>query len=220
LFVRGLGEKDAEEALPEDYFQAPTDWSRDGRFIAFTNTTFAEIDNELKGDVWLIDMARGRKVVRLINTPFHESDPSFSPDGRWLAFTSDESGRSEVYLQAFDAGDAPRLVGERHLVSRNGAGSIRWSRDGRELFYLAGNGRLYAVPIALSPELKIGKPVDLFSIGTEARAALHSQIGFDVSPDGQRFLVPIVTSSEKSEIVVIQNWEIALPGSSRDLKQF
>jgi Tol biopolymer transport system component/DNA-binding winged helix-turn-helix (wHTH) protein len=217
LFVRGLGEKDADEALPEDYFQAPTDWSRDGRFIAFTNTTFSEIDNELKGDVWLIDMVRGRKVVRLINTPFHESDPSFSPDGRWLAFTSDESGRSEVYVQAFDASDSPLLVGERHLVSRDGAASIRWSRDGRELFYLGWNGRLYAVPITLSPELKIGKPVDLFTISTEARAALHSRIGFDVAPDGQLFLVPIVTSSEKSEIVVIQNWEVALQRSSGKL---
>jgi Tol biopolymer transport system component len=136
-----------------------------------------------------------------------------SPDGRWLAFTSDESGRSEVYLQAFDAA-APRLVGERHLVSRDGASSIRWSRDGRELFYVGWNGRLYGVPITLSPELKIGKPVDLFTISTEARAAIHSQIGFDVAPDGQRFLVPIVTSSEKSEIVLIQNWEIALQRTS------
>ena len=135
-------------------------------------------------------MARGRKVVRLINTPFHESDPSFSPDGRWLAFTSDESGRSEVYVQAFEAGDSPRLVGERHLVSRDGAGSIRWSRSGRELFYLGWNGRLHGVPITLSPELKIGKPADLFTISTEARAAIHSQIGFDVSADGQLFLVP------------------------------
>jgi Tol biopolymer transport system component len=217
LFMRGLGAKDADEALSEDYFQAPTDWSRDGRFIAFTNTTFAAIDNELKGDVWLIDMAHDRKVVRLINTPFHESDPSFSPDGRWLAFTSDESGRSEVYVQAFDAGDSPRLVGERHLVSRDGASSIRWSRNGRELFYLGWNGRLHAVPITLSPELKIGKPLDLFTISTEARAAIHSQIGFDVAPDGQRFLVPIVTSSEKSEIVVIQNWEIALQRNSGKL---
>lgn len=217
LFVRGLGETDADEALPEDYFQAPTDWSRDGRFIAFTNTSFAEIDNELKGDVWLIDMARGRKVVRLINTPFHESAPSFSPDGHWLAFTSDESGQSEVYVQAFEPGDSPRLVGKRHLVSRDGAGSIRWSRNGRELFYLGWNGRLYAVPITLSPELKIGKPVDLFTISTEARAAIHSKMGFDVAPDGQRFLVPIVTSSEKSEIVVIQNWEIALQRSSGKL---
>jgi hypothetical protein len=149
-----------------------------------------------------------------MNTPFHESDPSFSPDGRWLAFTSDESGRSEVYVQGFDASDSPRLVGERHLVSRDGAGSIRWSRNGRELFYLGWNGRLYAAPITLSPELKIGNPVDLFTISTEARAAIHSQIGFDVAPDGQRFLVPIVTSSEKSEIVVIQNWEIALQRNS------
>jgi len=77
------------------------------------------------------------------------------------------------------------------------------------LFYLAWDGRLYAVPITLSPKLKIAAPVPLFTISTEARAALHSQVGFDVSADGQRLLVPIVTSSEKSEIVVIQNWEAA-----------
>ena len=84
-------------------------------------------------------------------------------------------------------------------------------------FYLGWNGRLNAVPITLSPELKIGNPVDLFTISTEARAAIHSQIGFDVTPDGQRFLVHIVTSSEKSEIVVIQNWENALQRSSGKL---
>ena len=207
LFLRGLGEKDADEPLPEEYFQVPNDWSPDGRFLAFTNTGFAQIDNELKGDVWLIDMVRNRKVIHLISTPFHEANPAFSPDGRWLAYTSNESGRAEVYVQAFEAGESPRLAGERHLVSRHGAISLRWRRDGKELFYLAWDGRLYAVPIALSPKLKIAEPAPLFAIGTEARAALHSLAGFDVSADGQRFLVPIVTSSEKSEIVVIQNWE-------------
>jgi eukaryotic-like serine/threonine-protein kinase len=208
LFVRGIREMNMDEPLPEDYFQVPSDWSHDGRFIAYTNTAFA-INNELDGDVWLIDMARNRKVVHLINTPFHEANPAFSPDGRWLAFTSNESGRTEVYLQAFEAGESPRVTGERHLVSRSGAAALRWRRDGRELFYLAGNGRLYAVPVTLSPKLKIGEPAPLFTIGTDARAAMHSNIGFDVSPDGQRLLVPIVTSSEKSEIVVIQNWEAA-----------
>ncbi|MBZ5626079.1 MAG: winged helix-turn-helix domain-containing protein [Acidobacteriia bacterium] len=208
LIVRGLGENDADEPLPPDYFQVVSDWSHDGRFIAYTNTGFA-VNNELNGDVWLIDMARGRKVIHLIRTPFHEANPAFSPDGRWLAFTSDESGHPEMYVQAFEAGESPRLTGERHLVSRHGATALRWARDGKELFYLAGDGRIYGVPITLSPKLKIGEAAPLFSISLEARAAWHSLLGFDVSADGQRLLVPIVTSPEKSEIVVIQNWEAA-----------
>jgi eukaryotic-like serine/threonine-protein kinase len=209
LFVRGLGEHDSDEQLPEDYFQLASDWSRDGRFIAFTNSGSA-INNELKGDVWLIDMARGRKVIHLISTPFHEANPAFSPDGRWLAFTSDESGRTELYVQAFEAGEAPHLTGERHLVSRNGALALRWRRDARELFFLSSNSRVYAVPVVLSPLPKIGEAVSLFAISLEARTALHSPTGFDVSSDGQRFLIPIVASPEKSEIVVIQNWEAAI----------
>jgi Tol biopolymer transport system component len=155
-------------------------------------------------------MARHQKVVPLLNTPFHEANPAFSPDGRWLAFTSNESGRTEVYLQAFQGSDSPSMVGERHLVSRHGAGCLRWRRDGKELFYLGSDGRLYAVPITLSSKPKIGAPAPLFAINTQAMAALHSEAGFNVSMDGKRILVPIVTSSEKSEIVVIQNCEAAL----------
>jgi len=208
LFMRGIGETEVDQPLPESYFQAPSDWSHDGRFIAYTNTGFPT-NIELNGDVWLIDMARNRRVVHLIDTPFHEANPAFSPDGRWLAFTSNESGRTEVYVQAFEAGESPRLAGERHLISRSGAIALRWRRDGKELFYLAWDGRLYAVPVTLSPKLKIGEPAPLFTISTEARAAIHSNVGFDVSADGQRLLVPIVTSPERSEIVVIQNWEAA-----------
>lgn len=145
LFLRGLGDADAEESLPKDYFQLPGDWSRDGRFIAFTNTGFA-IENELKGDVWLIDMARGRKVIHLIRTPFHEANPAFSPDGRWLAFTSNESGRAELYLQAFEAGDAPRLVGERRLLSQHGAIALRWRPDGKEFFTWLGTASCMRSP--------------------------------------------------------------------------
>jgi Tol biopolymer transport system component len=210
LFVRGLGEQDIDQPLPEGYFQVPRDWSNDGRFLAFTNTGVAQMEHGLKGDVWLIDMARNRKVIHLINTPFHEDNAAFSPDGGWLAFTSDESGRSEVYVQTFDAGDTPRLVGTRHLVSRQGAISLRWRRDGKELFYLGWDGTVYSVPIALSPTLKVSDAAPLFSISTEARAAIHSMAGFDVSADGQRFLIPIIQSPEKSEVVIIQNWEVLL----------
>jgi len=209
LFVRGLGDTDTEQPLPPDYFQVPSDWSSDGRFLAYTNTGFP-VDYEQKGDVWLIDMARGNKVIHLIRTPYHEGQPAFSPDGHWLAFTSDESGHNEMYVQAFDAGEPPRLVGDRHLISRNGASALRWSRDGKELIYLAWDGRLHAIAITLSPRVKASAPVPLFALSVEARAAMHSLIGFDVSADGQSFLVPIVASAEKSEIVVIQNWEAAL----------
>jgi eukaryotic-like serine/threonine-protein kinase len=206
LFVRGLGEQDKEERLPEAYFQLSSDWSMDGRFIAFTNTSFA-ISTELKGDVWLIDMARGRKVVHLINSPFHEANPAFSPNGRWLAFTSNESGRPELYIQAFEAGEEPRLTGERHLISNEGAVALRWRRDGKELFFLSSTGRVYAVPIVLSPRPKIEPAVPLFGIALEARSALHSPTSFDVSLDGEQFLIPVVDSPQKGEIVVIQNWE-------------
>jgi Tol biopolymer transport system component/DNA-binding winged helix-turn-helix (wHTH) protein len=207
LYMGGIGENDTGERLPEGFFQVPTDWSRDGRFIAFTNTTFSQVQSELLGDVWLIDMARHRKVIHLISTPFHESDPAFSPDGRWLAFVSNESGRAEVYIQPFEAGESPHMTGERYVVSRGGATSVRWRRDGKELFYLASDGRIYAVPVTLAAKPEIGAAVPLFPIGMEARAAIHGSDGFDVSADGQQFLVPVITSSEKSEIVVIQNWE-------------
>jgi tricorn protease-like protein len=204
-----VGELDADEPLPSEFFQRPTDWSRDGRFVAWTNVSFAQMQNERRGEVWLTDMVR-KRAFRLSGTSNHESEPAFSPDGRWLAFTSDESGNAEVYVQALEGGETPRLVGERYLVSRNGAICLQWRRDGKELFYLAEDGRLYAVPITLSTKLNAGEAVPLFTIDTQARAALHSPNSFSVSPDGQRFLVPIVTSSEKSEIVVIHNWEAAV----------
>ena len=214
LFIRGIGDNEKEEALPPDFFQVPADWSRDGRFIAFTNTGLAQVENEFKGDIRLVDLARNRQLVPLLSTPFHEASPAFSPDGRWLAFTSNESGRTEVYLQAFQAGDSPRVSGERFLVSQHGAVCLRWRRDGRELFYVGADGRLYAVPVKLSERPDIGTPVAMFDISLEARGALHAPLGFDISADGNSFLVPIATSSVRSEIVVIQNWEAALKAAS------
>ena len=82
-------------------------------------------------------MAHGRKVMPLLSTRFHESNAAFSPDGKWLTFTSNESGRAEVYVQASESTGTPRVTGERHLVTRSGAQALRWRRDGKELFYLS-----------------------------------------------------------------------------------
>ena len=189
----------------------PTDWSPDGRFIVFENTGIARLSSEIQSDVLMFDLAHGRKVIPVLSTRFHESNAAFSPDGKWLTFTSNESGRPEVYVQAFESTGAPRVTGERRLVTRSGAQALRWRRDGKELFYLALDGRVYAVPAKLSPKPEFGPATPLFTISTEARAAIHSVPGFDVSPDGQRFLIPVVTSQQGPTLVVMQNWEAALP---------
>jgi Tol biopolymer transport system component/DNA-binding winged helix-turn-helix (wHTH) protein len=215
VHLRGLGQHDPEEAAPEDGFQMPTDWSPDGRFLAFVNSAFARLANDQQGDVWLLDMARGRKRIPLLNTRFHESTPVFSPDGKWLAFTSNESGRAEVYVQAFRSGDAPDVFGERYLVSRAGAIALRWPRKSKELFYLGFDGQVYAVPVGLSAKPSFAPETPLFTISTEARAAIHSTAGFDVSADGQRFVIPVVSSAAAPSIVVVQNWEGLLPAQRR-----
>ncbi len=210
LYLRGDTSGAPEEALPPDFFQIPGGWSADDRYIVYSNTGFAQIENELQGDILLIDLHHRQKPIPLIATPFHEANPTFSPDGRWIAFTSTESGRAELYLQAFSSGNAPHVTGERFLVSRTGAACLRWRRDGKELYFVGADGKVYATPVRLSVKPEIGLPAPLFSISLEARGAVHALLGFDVSPDGTRFLVPVVAAPAKSEIVIVQNWESAL----------
>lgn len=213
--MRGLESQDQEEAVVSGGFQMPTDWSPDGRFVAFSNTGSARFPNDTQGDVWLVDTARSRRMIPLLNTPFHEANAVFSPDGKWLAFTSNESGQAELYLQAFLAADEPRVTGPRYLVSRSGALAVRWRRDGKELFYLGFNGKVHAVPMQLSPKPVFGAAKELFTIGTDARGNLHSVPGFDVSADGQRFVIPVVSADAEGPVmVVVQNWEAGLRNRS------
>ncbi len=209
--IRGVGENEPEEALGPSGFQMPTDWSPDGRFIVFANTGLARLSNEVQSDVFLFDLAHDRKLIPVLSTRFQENNAAFSPDGKWLTFTSDESGRPEIYVQAFESTGVPRVTGERHLVTRSGAQMLRWRRDGKELFYLALDGRVFAIPARLSGKPEFGPATPLFTISTEARAAIHSVPGFDVSRDGQRFLIPVVTSQDGPSLIVMQNWEAALP---------
>ena len=116
------------------------------------------------------------KLIPLLKTQFFEYGTVFSPDGKWVAFLSDESGNAEIYLQAIDRGDdSLRVTGERFLVSRQGAQCLRWRKDARELYYLGLDGQVYAVPLAFRPlAVDAGKPEALFTIDAEARATLHS----------------------------------------------
>jgi TolB protein len=200
LYVRGLADQDRKEALPSADFQLPTDWSRKGRFALFQS------ENVIDGDIGVIDL-ESRKLTWLLSSPAHESSPMFSPDGNRMAFVTNESGRLEAYVQAFVAGDMPRLTGERLRISTDGAQCVRWRADGKEICYLGTDGILYAVPVTEHPQFRAGEPVALFRISVASRAVLATAFGFDVSADGSRFLVPVVREPQSSQLVVMQGWE-------------
>ena len=203
LYIRGLAEHDSEEPLPTSDFQLPTDWSRDGRYALF------QTENTTDGNVGMIELET-RKLTWILESPAHETSPVFSPDGRRVAFVSNDSGRLEAYVQAFEAGETPRLAGERLRISTEGAQLVRWRGDGREICYLGTDGVVYSVPIAAGPQFRAGAPVALFRISVASRAVLPTAFGFDVSADGSRFLVPAVREPLGSHLVVMQGWEALL----------
>jgi Tol biopolymer transport system component len=213
LFLRSLEGQETEEPLPRADFQMPTDWSPDGRFVAYNNTGTPLTQNEQHGDVWAVDLERGRRLVPLIVTPHHEANAAFSPDGEWVAFTSTESGRAELYIQRLALGDSLQITGQRHVISRHGAQALRWRADGRELFYLGSDGTIYAVALGRDASREGISPQPLFQISAEARAAVHAMLGFDVSADGKRFVIPVVNSPEKPSLTAVHNWTSLLPST-------
>lgn len=112
-------------------------------------------------------------------------------------------------MQALERGnDSLRVTGERFLISQQGAQSLRWRRDGRELYYLGLDGRVYAVPIAFAPgRVRAAKPEPLFSIDSEALNTNHTVASFDVAADGSRFVIPSMTPGKSSGLLVLQDWE-------------
>jgi Tol biopolymer transport system component len=183
-----------------------TSWSPDGRFIVFDS---ADAATSQKGDLWLLPMMSDRKPIQLTQTPFNELNGRFSPDGEWIAYQSDESGTSEVYVTTFVApGPSASRAGIaspiRKLVSTAGGNQPRWRRDSKELFYLTADGVLMAVPIkGQRRTAEFGTPQRLFEITRVASAGG----GYDVSADGQRFLInKPVEGTGPTPITVVLNW--------------
>ena len=145
----------------------------------------------------VLPMDGDRKPFLVARSNFNETLGRFSPDGRWIAYLSDESGRIEVYVQSFPQ------ASERWQISINGGLDPEWRGDGRELFYLAPDDRLMAVPIRFngnSSTIDIGKPIALFTT--------RPQSGYDVTPDGQRFLLNTsLADAPTPPITVILNWQ-------------
>ena len=175
----------------------PNDWSPDGKVLLYQ--TF---DSRTRFDIWALPQQGDRKPFPVVQTQFDEKDAQFSPDGKWIAYASDESGRMEVYAQHFPG------PGGKIAISTSGGAQPRWRRDGQELFYLAPDSRLMAVPIAFSRDaIDPGAPVPLFAthVGSVAQGIARPQ--FAVSADGQRFLMNNLSEDANlSPITVILNW--------------
>lgn len=172
------------------HWQWPTGWSPDGKVLLFDNQT-----PETHWDIWEVPVDGDRRPRPLVATPFAEEEASLSPDSRWLAYTSDESGRAEVYVRAYGGVDRRTWT-----LSTEGGSSPCWSRDGREIFYQSDN-KIVVVPVTTTPEFRAGSPIVLFDRGKDV-------FGYDVTPDGQRFVIAedAGTEPERLQIVVIPDW--------------
>src|SRR5262249_31005408 len=137
-------------------------------------------------DIWILPRADGSTARPLLQTAFDENFPQFSPDGRWLAYVSDQTGAREVYVQSFTSDG--QLGPDRRVVSTKGGAVPHWRHDGSELFYVAADGQLMSVPVATRGEsIQTGPPRGLFHTRMLNLNWVYHE--YDVTPDGQRFLV-------------------------------
>jgi Tol biopolymer transport system component len=177
----------------------PEDWSADGRFIVF-----AQSSAEHGGDLWLLDLQNPSQPTVIVETPANERDARLSPDGRWIAFRSTRTGRPEIYIQPIPSGSAV-------LASVDGGFNPFWSADGKELFFVSLDGRLMSVPIRLDrgnpssvvPEL----PMPLFTLPEHCGARC---VGAGMAADG-RFVLVTAATAAAAPMAVILNWPSLAP---------
>jgi len=197
----GMYVKDASGARPESLLQAvtppmgATDWSKDGRYLAGLRNM-----SKTGWDIYILPIQPGAKPYLFVATEYRELGPRFSPDGHWLAYSSNESGRREVYVQPFPGG------GGKWQVSTQGGGDAEWRSDGKELFFVSPGGRLMSVDIeSHGASLQLGLPKAIMTgLVTDGNQIGHN---YAVSADGQRFLIR--TSERAGEIpatTVFVNW--------------
>ncbi len=186
----------------------PWDWSPDGKYLLYGLQ-----DPKTGWDLWVLpgpgSMPGERKPMPYLQTPFNEMEGQFSPGPRgspaWIAYSSDESGQYQIYVQSFPAGAG------KFQVSTGGGTQPRWRRDGKELFYVAADGKLMAVDVKTSPQFEAGPPKALF----DARIVGGSiYFHYDVSADGKRFLIDSAGAapegSASTPITVVVNWTAGL----------
>jgi serine/threonine protein kinase/roadblock/LC7 domain-containing protein len=190
-----------EILLKSDGGMVPADWSRDGRLILYRERDAKTYEFSLK----VLPLTGDGKPMPVINTKSERTAGQFSPDGRWLAYSSNESGKREIVVTPFPG------PGGKWQVSVAGGSEPRWRRDGRELFYLAPDGKLMAVEVKQGPTFEAGEAKPLFQTRTREHVSSNDVFSYDVSADGQRFLVNTdVGEVISSPLTVVVNWTAEL----------
>ena len=183
----------------------PFSWSTDGRFLVYT-----DYDPQTNADLWVLPMAGPRTPAVFLKTPYRETQGMLSPDGRWVAYTSDQSGQNEIYVRRFVQPGSGRVAQdgseEQWQVSTAGGIYPVWRPDSHELYYLDPSGALNAMPVGGTTTFEPAVPTALFTTRIYG-GGVDTQQGrsYDVAKDGQ-FLVDMVVGSPTTPITVIQNW--------------
>ena len=185
--------------------KTPTQWSRDGSFIVYS-----EIDSKTREDIWILPLENGKagKPFVFLHSEFNEAFGQLSPDSRWVAYTSDESGRREVYVRTFPAGQDPKRI------SIDGGEEPRWRGDGKELYFVETDGKFMAVSMktgSTKPSLEPSAPQSLFAAPPLAPNTA-SAYDYDVTPDGKQFVLttPVDRPGSSPPLNVVVNWAAAL----------
>ena len=194
LYIKDTSGAATEELLVETELNVlPTSWSADGRFLLF----FSQGHPKTIADLWVLPMEGERKPVSYLQGPFRERGAVFSPDGKWVAYESDESGRFEIYVAPFP------IHSGKWQVSVTGGEWPHWRSDGKELYYISPDDKMMAAEVsAAGGDFRVGKVTPLF----QARPSRAGTV-FDVSRDGKRFLINSATESvDDAPITLVVNW--------------
>jgi eukaryotic-like serine/threonine-protein kinase len=196
IFVKpASGVEDEKPLVTGEGESMPTDWSRDSRFIAYQTQSRAT----KKFDIWILPMTGEQKPFSFIATEANEISGMFSPDDRWLAYLSNETGRDEAYVVPF-----PGRSG-KWQISSSGAEWVFWVNGGREIDYITPDGRWMAVEVnGVGSDFSIGATKTLF--GGKSLPGSILQPGLWITPDGKRLLKPIASGSSAIQFSVITNW--------------
>lgn len=197
-----IGTSDEVLLVDPDFNIQPNGWSPDGRLIVYS-----KLSPDTQRDLWTVPADSGlatedRKAMPYLQTPFNEIGGQFSPDGRWMAYASDESGRLEVYVRPFPD------VGTKWQISTRGGVEPHWRGDGRELFYVTPDGTLMAVVLQTQGEFQAGVPQELFKTRFySAGAGAGDRPSYAATKNGQQFLINTITADTMSSpVTVIVNW--------------
>jgi hypothetical protein len=195
VFVTSADGSGAETLLVKSAVdKVPTGWSNDGSMLFFHS-----LDDTKSNSVWMLPLRGEPRPIAVVRTQFQETDGRLSPDGRWLAYASDQNNSQEVWVRPFNSGSPQADVGGSVVSGAAGGRLPRWRKDGREIVYLGGDGQLWSVELSPGPPIQPGTARPLFRLPINAH--------WDVTPDLDRFLIAVpLPEAAQTPITVRLNW--------------